>query len=457
MNASSGSSEVVDRPIVSFRKNLAVAFSGNAVAYLVGILFTPFLTRVFGPSTYGLFALFNSLVAAFAVAATLSYSNAFILPRSRETFLPLVQAAIVACAAVTGVVAAAALTVGDDLLRAADALQIQPYIVLIPIALVLTGMSDSLRAWNTRLRRFDLAARASVAGVVASKIVALAFGLFVSVGPVGLIAGELAHRVVNTLMQLSASIRSDLVEVFRRWEWRSISSAAREYKGYPIYTLPGTWLAVLSGALPLYVLAFGYDAETVGQYSLAASMLNLPVQLLANATAPVFLQEAAERFDGDREGFRSLCRTTLTKALPASLLAFVCLGVVSDLAFQLVFGAQWRTAGTLAAALSIPTAMTIATIPLTTVFRVLRRESYQLWLSAFHLLVPGAALMVASGEMSMLESVVVFSGALAFSYLVQIATVVRLTGLPLGLFARTVLYVGAAASVLIAARAIIQL
>jgi O-antigen/teichoic acid export membrane protein len=55
----------------SFAHNLAITFSGNAVAQLIGFCFTPFIARLYGPEAYGLFALFVGIANNISPLATL--------------------------------------------------------------------------------------------------------------------------------------------------------------------------------------------------------------------------------------------------------------------------------------------------------------------------------------------------------------------------------------------------
>ena len=75
----------------SFAQNFAVTFSGTAAVTAIGFLLTPVMSRIHPPATYGQFAVFNSLVSNLSIVTTLVYTGAFLLPKSREKFLALVQ------------------------------------------------------------------------------------------------------------------------------------------------------------------------------------------------------------------------------------------------------------------------------------------------------------------------------------------------------------------------------
>ncbi|MFD1960755.1 hypothetical protein ACFSHP_20310 [Novosphingobium panipatense] len=67
-----------------FFKNVAIVGGGIAVGQSISLAFTPFLTRLYGPQSFGVAAAFAAVVNIIIPIATLGYANAIVLPDEEE-------------------------------------------------------------------------------------------------------------------------------------------------------------------------------------------------------------------------------------------------------------------------------------------------------------------------------------------------------------------------------------
>src|SRR5690554_3410184 len=65
-----------------FLQNIVTLVSGTAIAQVAGLLFVPWITRLYGPEAYGGLGYFSSLLAFFTPLAALCYPLALVLPKS---------------------------------------------------------------------------------------------------------------------------------------------------------------------------------------------------------------------------------------------------------------------------------------------------------------------------------------------------------------------------------------
>ena len=63
-----------------YKKNVLTLVLGRVVGQALPILMTPFLTRMYSPEEFGIFAVYNTIVTILAMIASGRYCLAIILP-----------------------------------------------------------------------------------------------------------------------------------------------------------------------------------------------------------------------------------------------------------------------------------------------------------------------------------------------------------------------------------------
>jgi O-antigen/teichoic acid export membrane protein len=126
-----------------------------------------------------------------------------------------------------------------------------------------------------------------------------------------------------------------------------MKSAMSKHRQFPQYNLPYSLVGTASREFLVFALTFFHLTQSAGFYALARSVLYAPVSFLSASLSQVFYREAAESI-GSPELERlaeRLIRAIVIQFTPA----FVALTVWGPELFELVFGTQWREAGTYAA------------------------------------------------------------------------------------------------------------
>jgi O-antigen/teichoic acid export membrane protein len=75
----------------SFTQNLAITFSGNVMAQVIGFAFTPFIARIYGPEAYGVFALFIAVVNNLSPLSTLQFPSGYVATKNDGEFYRIVK------------------------------------------------------------------------------------------------------------------------------------------------------------------------------------------------------------------------------------------------------------------------------------------------------------------------------------------------------------------------------
>ena len=83
----------------AFVRNVMVVMTGTAVAQVIGFALSPVVSRLYTPSDFGVFGSFGAVAGVIAAAATLEYTQAIMLPKSRADALNVF---LVACLCALG-------------------------------------------------------------------------------------------------------------------------------------------------------------------------------------------------------------------------------------------------------------------------------------------------------------------------------------------------------------------
>lgn len=378
----------------SFRRNLAITFSGQALGQVVGFLFTPFIARAYGPETYGIFSLFIAITTNFFSVATLQLPTGYVAARNTRELHVLLQITFISLLFFTTVFSLGIFLFREPLLNVLNAGSLSYLIYLVPIYALFMGIDYIMLGWNIYLKEFGRGAIAKLTSVIVSKGTTLLYALIVSSSPMGLIAGSFLIYPLESTVKFSKQIRSEFSKVIQFARWSEIKQVFVRYKSYPLFVTPGLLVASINGQLPVYFFSIYFQNSFIGFFSLASSVVTVPISVITNSTATVFLQKAAETQRTNPSLLKDLVlelhkRLFLICFIPLSLFAFF-----STWAFVLVFGVQWADAGWVAGFLSVSAILSAPQQPLSVLFRLLNKEHNNLILNTFSIVMRGAGLCI---------------------------------------------------------------
>lgn len=414
----------------SFAQNFAITFSGSAVAAAIGILVTPIMSRLYPPASYGLFAVFNSLVSNINLVSTLGYTPAFLLPRQHERFLALVQLCLLLTLGALLGTGAAVWLFHDPLLKLLHAELLGNWVYLIPMTVFVFNVYMVLYTWCLRSKDFHKRAGVEVATSLAGRGLTLGYGWW-GHGPVGgLIVGDIFAKLVGLFSLLFTGIHRQLGALWRTFSWRRIRFVAWQFREYPFYVLPTGYLNTLAAQLPIFFLTTGFGATTVGLYAFSTTLLEMPINLIGNSVAPVFMQKAAETYRQNPARLKEMCLELYNKLFYLGLLPFGIITIYGDWIFKLVFGARWETAGVFTGYLGYYYVFKLASYATSPVYAVLQRQRLALLGTVLLVAVRSASLFIGIRTHDLNLGMLLFGvSSLVVTFLVDM-NILHLLGLP---------------------------
>lgn len=427
----------------TFLRNFTITFSGNSFAVLIGYLFTPFIARVYTPEAYGVFAFFISVTQNIGIVATLQLPRAFVLPEDEFEYRRILYASILSTGVVTTLTAIVLLVFGRFVSSnfGMEAEEAHLLIHLIPLSVLIYALNDILKSSNVRHKLFTKNAWAQTFSGVVSRSTTLLYGLLIAGKSFGLVLGDLIAKL-SEIVWLGRNIASSPfsgLKSFRKEDfWRTLV----RYRSYPLFVLPGFWVQSIIAQLPVYFALFYFGSASAGYYSFANSLLSIPVNMLAGAIAPVFLQKASETFRRDPGDMSRIVESLATKLFLSGFLPIAFMMVFADYVFTFVLGGQWVESGRIASYMGVYFLLSMLNYPLVSLYRIYGKEHLSLITNLLGLVFAIIALIVGALHRNFLLAIALFSVAGVTHYLVNIYLIFRIANVrPLKIFFRWAVYI----------------
>lgn len=433
----------------SFAQNFAVTLSGSAAVTAIGFLLSPVMSRIYMPAAYGQFAVFSSLTSNLSMVTTLTYTAAFLLPKTQERFMALVQLTVFLTFAMCLLITCAMLVGGRQVLHLLNAEPLGNLFYTLPVLLLLFNLNSIMSSWYMRDKQFLKRTSVEVSTALVGRGSTIAYGWWAGGHVAGLLFGEFFNRLTSTISLATGSIRSTFVILWRTFAWSNIWSVAVEYKKFPLYFLPASFINVLSTQLPIYALSSGFGSTPVGLYSFSVGLLEIPINLIGNAILPVFWQKAAETQQTEPERLPMMTLSLYYKLLYLGLIPFGVITVYGDVLFKLVFGARWEMAGVYTGYLGYYYVFKLMSQATSPIYTVMEKQRYILWSNIALLVARGLGLGIGLVMKDLNLALLLFGlGSLLATFLIDLQ-VLSLLHLPVWRIAlRTIIIVGSTLMVL---------
>ena len=358
----------------SFAQNFAVTFSGTAAVAVIGLLVTPIMSRVYAPAAYGLFAVFSSIVANASLFSTLAYPSAFMLPRAPKRFHALVQLSLIMASIMLVMMTVAVLLLRRPLLHWLNAEALGNWVYVVPATVFGYNLMAIMNSWYLRTRNFAKRASIDVGTSLAGRAITLGAGVVLHGSPTGLLLGDVFSKIVGVGTMFFGGIHLQIGGVLRTFSWRRVKATAYEYREYPLYVTPTAYLNTIASQLPIFFLTSSFGTTAVGLYAFSTSLLELPINVIGNAIAPVFLQKASETYERDPDRLKQLCLDLYNKLFYLGLIPFGIITVYGDWIFKFAFGTRWEQAGLFTSYLGYYYIFKLASYATSPIYAVFRRQ-----------------------------------------------------------------------------------
>lgn len=393
-------------------RRIAVLASGTVIGQGLVLLVSPILTRLYDPDAFGVLGVFVALVSIAGVVVGLRYPLAVPLPEDDAAASDVLLLSL-ASVGLVSVLVAAATWFAQGWLRSTLGLEaIASYLWILPLVVAISGAYDALNYWAVRTKGFKAIAQTRVSQGLATALGQVALGA-VGLGAPGLVAGQAMGRATGIVTLLKLALRTAR-PAGGPGTLQRLTVAAVRYRRFPLYS---TWSALantLSVHLPIMLLTSYFGVGVAGLYTLSTRVLQSPISIVGTAVSQVFLSDAAGAARAGTLGSAatSALRSLARLGLPLGLMALLA----APAGFEVVFGAEWRTAGTFTQLLVPWLVLVFLTSPLSVIPSVVERQGGELVFNLTLLAARVAALVVGGVLQDPLLAVALYGGVSALGW-----------------------------------------
>ncbi|WP_104490016.1 lipopolysaccharide biosynthesis protein [Acinetobacter indicus] len=356
----------MNSPKSNFARSVSILVGGTAGAQLITIAATPLLTRLYTPNDFGVLAVYMSVLALFTVIASLRYELAIPLPKSDEDAIHIV----VLCLFITLLMTVLSLTIvliwgekGVDILNIPN---LAAYLWLLPVGVFFSGIYQTFNYWAIRTKQFPVLARTKIWQKIAAVGIQVCGYKF---STISLIVGQIVGQGAGILSLARTAISN---KSFFNWDWKDLGKQAKYYKQYPLYS---TWSGFANSAgvyLPPLLFASLFGSASAGLYTLAHSILALPISFIGSAVGNVFLSHAAEAHRNNT--LQKLFEDVFSRLVMIAIPLVLVLLIDTPKVFEIVFGSEWREAGVYGQWMTLWLGLVLIGSPLSSIFSVLEKQ-----------------------------------------------------------------------------------
>ena len=332
------------RDIISSKQvqNVGKLLSANVVAQVIGLVVYPILSRMYAPEDFGLLNLFLSIGNVLVVLSLVDYYYAIVLPKQERHAVALVHVSSLALLITVALVAVSVLLASpiSAVFKSPDLAQ---YYWLMPIYVLSMGAWNILNYWYIRQKQFG-----QISHYLMSQS-ALSAGGKIGMGYAGVLQGGMIYAVVIApLLSLGTSIVRNgrgCLQPLLHISKADMLEQSKQYRNFPCFVLPRSFLNVLAGQLPILLLTPFFGAKYIGLLSMALLLGYTPIGTITRAIYQVLYQHTTERVHAkERIGgvFWRFIAGSSAVILPLFGGLFF---VLPDLTSWLL-GEEWRVVGT---------------------------------------------------------------------------------------------------------------
>lgn len=395
----------------SFVRSVGVLTSGTLGARAILALSLPVVTRLYSPDDFELLALYMAVLSLGTVIASLRLNMAITLPvedGEAANLLTLSLMAAVGFGIMLSVPVIAAPDAIAGLLRQPD---LQSFLWMFPVGVALAAVYQALQYWASRKRRFGLVARTRVARAVGGAGTQLGLGA-AGIAPFGLLLGHMIYSGLGSFSLARDLLRQDRA-VLAAVSPAAMRRALSAYRRFPIWSVPEALANSAGVQVPVILIAAAAAGPEAGYLALAMQVMAMPMALVGQSVAQVFIAEAPERLRaGTLPAFTRRTSLTLFKLGAAVLIP---VGLLSPLVFPPLFGDEWGRAGEIVLWMTPWHILQFTASPVSTVLHVTGRLRTAMILQvAGAVLRIGAVVTAAALAADSLSEVYALSGALFY-------------------------------------------
>lgn len=376
-----------------FIKNVAIMATGAAGAQVITMLFSPIITRLYGPEAYGILGTFTALTRVIIPVAALTYPIAIVLPKNDRNAKGIIKLSLYISLFISILTLLFILIFNKIIVSTFNIDEIASFLYLIPLVIVFSSVMQVSEQWLIRTNQFSINAKVTFFQSLITNFLKVGIGIFYPLAIILVILQATANGLKAFMMAIfiKKSNRKDVNDISE--ENLSVKQLSKKHYDFPLYRAPEEFISSLSHNLPVVLLTSLFGPASAGFYSIGRTVLGLPSRLVGQAVGDVFYPRITEAANNKEDISKLLLKATLS-LIAVGIIPFGIIILFGPILFEFVFGEDWNMAGQYARWIALWSYGTFINKPSIRSMPVLSAQRFHLIFTSLRLVISSAALLI---------------------------------------------------------------
>ncbi len=318
-------------------KNSATLLSANAISQGIAFAVLPVIARLYSPDELGILALFLGIEGLLSVIANGKYESAIVLSKSKSMAANTFNLCFLINAVFSLLILIVLLLGSHQILSILHYESLEGVIYYLPFFVFIVAFAQASIYWFNYNKRFALTARYTLWQGLINNGLKVGSG-FLKAGLMGLVWANLTSHFISIL---SCFTRKETWRQLFHFNKKEILAAASEHRKFPLYTLPHTFINMVSGNLPILILSGYFGMAEIGLFSMGITIGFRPINLLSSSLDQVISQSMAERVN-KQEPIWTILIQSIKKILLVVTPFFILAFFLAPLVLRYFLGERWE-------------------------------------------------------------------------------------------------------------------
>ncbi|OIQ27402.1 MAG: hypothetical protein BM564_12980 [Bacteroidetes bacterium MedPE-SWsnd-G2] len=322
-----------------FVRNVLITSSGVFFGFIVNFAIQPFITRIYSAEMIGTVALLVSFVGLLNISSSFSYDMAIMRADSVEEASKLTLISLCILILFSSIVSIILGTSFDSLFGRTKYNVLNDLIIFIPIFLLMKGLIKITQNLLIRTGDFKNHSVSDALKTTSPAMLKIIFGKVLSPTTFLLLISTLIGSLLNGIFLLNSLIKQKI-----KFSFTGVLDILKKYRKYPMIFNWNNLLNSLAQQSTILLLGFYYDISQIGYYSLAMSVILMPIGFMSNSIFKVYLPNITTKYKNGLDLMGDFRKLMIVQLLIGAIL-FITLFVLAPFLFEFVFGKEWRQSG----------------------------------------------------------------------------------------------------------------
>ena len=361
---------MVNKFLLSNRmRNVFKIFSGTFIGQIIQIISTPFIFRIFGATNIGIATYLLAITPLVNAISDLGFCNVLMIEDNDENALKIYRI-VSTISLFISLFVSLLITIYNYIFSLnLEGINSIFLFLFLSFDFIMSKQINICYTWLTKKKQYSLLMYNPLIRYGSFSLIAIILGLC----GYTLYGYFIANSIANFLSFYR--MRRKLPPHTLSFNFTDYKRLFREHTNFINYEMPANLLAQLKNQLPTLLIKSLFGNDLLGYYSACMKILNIPINLVANAMGRVFFQVASELKANSIDAGNFALRN-IKKAMKFGIIPIIMLIAFGDVAINLFYGHGYETSGIIIRIVALQSYITFISLTVQGIATIVNQQKY---------------------------------------------------------------------------------